>query len=263
MPLNKNMWVPRLLTGTSVIFVLLMLVLPLVVVMTEAFSSGLDLYARAVTDTYTAKALRLTLAATAAAVLLNTLFGIAAAWAITRFSFRGKGLLSTVVDVPFAVSPVIAGLVFILTFGRLSPLYPFLEACGIKIVFADPGIILATVFVTLPFVAREIIPVLEARGTDEEQAAALMGAGFYTIFLQGDLPAHPLGAAVQRDSVRGAGHGRIRRRFRGVRSFARQNQYAAPACGDSLQRVQVRRRLRRCLHTGRGGDRHPGRAQYG
>jgi sulfate transport system permease protein len=106
-------------------------------------------------------------------VLLNTLFGLAAAWVITRFSFRGKGVLSTAVDVPFAVSPVIAGLVFILTFGRLSPLHPFLDAYGIKIVFAWPGVIFATVFVTFPFVARELIPVLEARGTDEEQAAAL------------------------------------------------------------------------------------------
>jgi sulfate transport system permease protein len=188
MSLRKNTWVPRLLTGASVIFVLLMLVLPLLVVITEALGSGLALYARAVTDIYTAKALRLTLVATMAAVLLNTLFGLAAAWAVTRFSFRGKGLLSTAVDVPFAVSPVIAGLVFILTFGRLSPLSPFLEAYGIKIVFAWPGIILATVFVTLPFVARELIPVLEARGTDEEQAAALMGAGFFTIFRRVTFP---------------------------------------------------------------------------
>jgi sulfate transport system permease protein len=188
MSLNGNIWIPRLLTGTSVIFVLLMLVLPLAVVMAEALGSGLYLYARAVTDIYTVKALRLTLVATAAAVLLNTLFGLAAAWAVTRFSFRGKGVLSTIVDVPFAVSPVIAGLVFILTFGRLSPLHPFLEAYGIKIVFAEPSIILATVFVTFPFVARELIPVLEARGTDEEQAAALMGAGFFTIFRRVTFP---------------------------------------------------------------------------
>jgi sulfate transport system permease protein len=176
------MWIPRLLIGLSMLFVLLMLVLPLVVVITEALSSGLGLYARAVNDIYTTRALRLTLLATISAVLLNTLFGLAAAWAITRFSFRGKDLLSTIVDVPFAVSPVIAGLVFILTFGRMSPLHLYLDAAGLKIVFAEPGIILATVFVTFPFVARELIPVLEARGSDEEQAAALMGAGFFTIF---------------------------------------------------------------------------------
>ncbi|MDR1947102.1 MAG: sulfate ABC transporter permease subunit CysW [Desulfovibrio sp.] len=180
--MNKEIWIPRLLTAVSIAFVLLMLVLPLVVVLAEAFRSGLEVFLRAATDIYTLKALRLTLTATAAAVLLNTLFGLTAAWAVTRFSFRGKGVLSTLIDIPFAVSPVIAGLVFILVFGRISPLHPFLEAHNIKVVFAEPGIILATVFVTFPFVARELIPTLEARGTDEEQAAALMGAGFFTIF---------------------------------------------------------------------------------
>jgi sulfate transport system permease protein len=169
-------------------FVLLMLITPLLVVLFEAFSSGLALYWRAVSDKYTLLAAKLTLTATFAAVLLNTAFGLAAAWAITRFSFRGKGLLTTFIDIPFAVSPVIAGLVFILTFGRLSPLHSFLDSYGLKIVFATPGIILATVFVTFPFVAREIIPVLEARGTDEEQAAALMGAGFFTIFRRVTFP---------------------------------------------------------------------------
>ncbi|MDR0881862.1 MAG: sulfate ABC transporter permease subunit CysW [Candidatus Adiutrix sp.] len=171
-----------LLIIISVLFILLMLVTPLVVILVEAFRSGLEAYTKAVTDPYALKALKLTGLATVAAVVLNTAFGLAAAWAITRFSFRGKGLLTTFIDIPFAVSPIIAGLVFILTFGRLSYLHPFLAAHELKVVFATPGIILATVFVTLPFVAREIIPVLEARGTDEEQAAALMGAGFLTIF---------------------------------------------------------------------------------
>ena len=166
----------------SVLFILLMLVTPLVVILVEAFRSGLEAYRKAVTDPYAIRAMKLTGLATVAAVVLNTAFGLAAAWAITRFSFRGKGLLTTFIDIPFAVSPIIAGLVFILTFGRLSYLHPFLAAHDLKIVFATPGIILATIFVTLPFVAREIIPVLEARGTDEEQAAALMGAGFLTIF---------------------------------------------------------------------------------
>jgi sulfate transport system permease protein len=186
--MNKEVWIPRLLTAVGALFVVVMLVLPLIVVLAEAFSSGLDVFLKAVTDPYTIKALSLTLTATAAAVLINTLFGLTAAWAVTRFSFRGKGILSTLIDIPFAVSPVIAGLVFILIFGRIGPLYPFLEAHDIKIVFAEPGIILATVFVTFPFVARELIPTLESRGTDEEQAAALMGAGFFTIFRRVTFP---------------------------------------------------------------------------
>ncbi|MDR1685817.1 MAG: sulfate ABC transporter permease subunit CysW [Desulfovibrio sp.] len=186
--MRKEVWIPCLLIAVSVLFVGVMLVLPLVVVLTEAFSSGLNAFLRAVTDPYTIKAMRLTLTATVAAVLINTLFGLTAAWAVTRFSFRGKGILSTLIDIPFAVSPVIAGLVFILIFGRISPLHPFLDALDIKIVFAEPGIILATVFVTFPFVARELIPMLEARGTDEEQAAALMGAGFVTIFRRVTFP---------------------------------------------------------------------------
>jgi sulfate transport system permease protein len=186
--MNKEVWIPRLLTSVSVLFVAVMLVLPLIVVLAEAFGSGLSAFLKAVADPYTIKALRLTLTATVAAVLINTLFGLTAAWAVTRFSFRGKGILSTLIDIPFAVSPVIAGLVFILIFGRIGPLYPFLEAHDITIVFAEPGIILATVFVTFPFVARELIPTLESRGTDEEQAAALMGAGFFTIFRRVTFP---------------------------------------------------------------------------
>jgi sulfate transport system permease protein len=159
-----------------------MLVLPLASIFAEAFRAGWKTYLRAISDIYTLKALQLTLLATAASVALNTFFGILAAWAITRFSFRGKGLLTTLIDLPFAVSPVIAGLVFILTFGRLGWMDPILTEYDMKIVFAAPGIVLATVFVTFPFVARELIPVLEARGTDEEQAASLMGAGLLTIF---------------------------------------------------------------------------------
>jgi sulfate transport system permease protein len=174
--------IPLILIILSAIFIFLMLVMPLLIVLVEAFKDGLDFFVQAVSDPYALKALYLTGLATVSAVVLNTFFGLAAAWAITRFSFRGKGLLTTFIDIPFAVSPVIAGLIFILTFGRLSWLHPFLDANDIKVVFATPGIILATVFVTFPFVAREIIPVLEARGTDEEQAASLMGAGLMTIF---------------------------------------------------------------------------------
>ena len=116
------------------------------------------------------------------AVILNTVFGVFAAWLITKFRFRGKKLLATFIDIPVTVSPVIAGLIFVLTFGRQSFIYPYLQDLGIQVVFAVPGIVLATIFVTFPFISRELIPVLEAQGTDEEEAAALMGANGFTIF---------------------------------------------------------------------------------
>lgn len=169
-----------LLIGISVVFVVLMLVLPLITVIAEALKQGWQKYVDAVADKYTVKALWLTVEATVISVAVNTVFGLFAAWALTKFHFKGKKLLSTLIDLPVTVSPIIAGLIFVLTFGRQSPIYPLLESMGVKIVFAVPGIILATVFVTFPFISRELIPVLEAQGTDEEEAAALMGAkGFY------------------------------------------------------------------------------------
>ena len=177
-----------ILIGISVIFLFVMLVLPLVVVVTQALSKGWQCYVQAVTDEYTLKALKLTIGATAAAVVCNTIFGLCAAWAMTRFHFRGKKLLTTLIDVPVTVSPVIAGLIYILVFGKQSPLYSVLESAGIQIVFAVPGIVLATIFVTFPFVSREIIPVLESIGSDEEEAAALMGAKGWTIFTKVTFP---------------------------------------------------------------------------
>lgn len=176
------------LITVSVLFLAVMLVLPLCVVLFQAFRQGVNAYLEAVQDEYTVKALLLTLEATVAAVVLNTIFGLFAAWCITKFRFRGKKLLSTLIDVPVTVSPVIAGLIFILVFGRQSILYPYLEALDIKIVFAVPGIILATIFVTFPFISRELIPVLESEGTDEEEAAALMGAKGFTIFRKVTFP---------------------------------------------------------------------------
>lgn len=169
-----------LLIGISVLFVVLMLVLPLITVIAEALKQGWQKYVDAVADKYTVKALWLTVEATVISVAVNTVFGLFAAWALTKFHFKGKKLLGTLIDLPVTVSPIIAGLIFVLTFGRQSPIYPLLESMDVKIVFAVPGIILATVFVTFPFISRELIPVLEAQGTDEEEAAALMGAkGFY------------------------------------------------------------------------------------
>ena len=174
--------VKGLLIGISVIFLFIMLVLPLYVVITESLRKGLSFYLEASTDESTVKALQLTLEATVIALICNTIFGLFAAWAITRFRFRGKKILTTLIDIPVTVSPIIAGLIYILVFGKQSFLYPYLQSLGIKIVFAVPGIVLATIFVTFPFVSRELIPVLEARGTDEEEAAALMGAKGLTIF---------------------------------------------------------------------------------
>ena len=171
-----------ILIGISFLFVFLMLVLPLITVIAESLQQGFSVYAEAVADEYTVKAVLLTLEATVFAVAINTVFGLFAAWALTKFRFKGKKLLSTLIDLPVTVSPIIAGLIFVLTFGRQSPIYPLLQELDIKIVFAVPGIILATIFVTFPFISRELIPVLEAQGTDEEEAAALMGAKGFTIF---------------------------------------------------------------------------------
>ncbi len=179
---KESKLVKWLLIGISFLFIFVMLVLPLVTVITEALKQGFAVYAEAISDKYTVKALLLTLEAAVTATVINTIFGLFAAWLLTKFRFRGKKLLGSLIDLPVTVSPIIAGLIFVLTFGRQSAIYPLLEKLDIKIVFAVPGIILATVFVTFPFISRELIPVLEAEGTDEEEAAALMGAGGFTIF---------------------------------------------------------------------------------
>ncbi|MDO4308099.1 MAG: sulfate ABC transporter permease subunit CysW [Eubacteriales bacterium] len=177
-----------LLIGISVLFLVIMLVVPLITVITEALRKGWEFYKEAILDEYTVKAFWLTVEATVLALLCNSVFGLFAAWALTRYHFKGKKVLTTLIDIPVTVSPIIAGLIYILTFGKQSPLYPLLKAWDIKIVFAVPGIVLATIFVTFPFVSRELIPVLEAQGTDEEEAAALMGANGLTIFRKVTFP---------------------------------------------------------------------------
>lgn len=176
------------LIGLSITFILVMLVLPMVSVIRYALQAGFQTYQEAIFDGYTIKAFKLTITVVITAVIINTIFGLFAAWTITKFHFRGKNVLMTLIDIPFAISPVIAGLVFVLTFGRIGWAYDFLQANDIKIVFAVPGIILATIFVTFPFISREIIPVLNAQGKDEEEAAALMGAGGFYIFTRITLP---------------------------------------------------------------------------
>ncbi|MBR1851908.1 MAG: sulfate ABC transporter permease [Lachnospiraceae bacterium] len=177
-----------ILISVSVIFVGFMLVIPLISVVVNSLSKGVGFYIESLTTKNVISAHKVTLIATISAVLVNTFFGLVASWAITRFSFKGKQVLSTLIDIPFSISPVIAGLAFIMTFGRLGWAAPILNwfnqtfGTDIKIVFAIPGVILATIFVTFPFVSRELIPVLNAEGTDEEEAAALMGAKGLNIF---------------------------------------------------------------------------------
>ena len=183
--LGPVQWVLILLCA---VFLCVMLVLPLVYIVVTALREGFAVYWAAVTDSYALKAVALTLRVTLLAVVVNTLFGLCAAWCITKFAFRGKKVVSTLIDLPVTVSPVIAGLIFVLLYGRQSVLYPFLHGHGINIIFAVPGIVLATIFVTFPFISRELIPVLTAQGTDEEEAAALMGAGAFTIFRKVTFP---------------------------------------------------------------------------
>lgn len=172
----------------SAAFLCIMLILPLVYILCTAFREGIKVYLAAITDEYALKAVQLTLQATVWAVVINTIFGLCAAWCITKFSFRGKKVVSTLIDLPVTVSPIIAGLIYVLLYGRQSALYPFLHEHDIDIIFAVPGIIMATIFVTFPFISREIIPVLNAQGTDEEEAAALMGANAFTIFRRVTFP---------------------------------------------------------------------------
>ena len=162
--------------------------LPLIYIVATALREGLGAYFNAVSDEYALKAALLTIKATVWAVVINTIFGISAAWCLTKFAFKGKKILSTFIDLPVTVSPIIAGLIFVLTFGRQGGLYSLLDEMGIQIIFAVPGIVLATIFVTFPFISRELIPVLTAQGTDEEEAAALMGANTFTIFRKVTFP---------------------------------------------------------------------------
>ena len=176
------------LIGISAAFLFVMLVLPLAVVISNAFRDGWMVFREAVMDEYTVKALQLTLLAAISAVTVNTIFGIFASYLLSKYYFRGRQVLASLIDIPFSISPVIAGLVFILTFGNVGWMGEFLKSHDIKIVFAVPGVVLATIFVTFPFVFRELFLVMNAQGKDEEEAAALMGAGGFRIFRRITLP---------------------------------------------------------------------------
>jgi sulfate transport system permease protein len=177
-----------LLIGVSLVFLGVFLVAPLVAVFYQALEKGLGAYFRALADADARAAIGLTILTAAIVVPINTVFGVAAAWAIAKFEFRGKQLLITLIDLPFSVSPVIAGLVFVLVFGRNGWLGPWLEAHNLRIIWAVPGVVLATLFVTFPFVARELIPLMQAQGTEEEEAARVLGASGWQTFWRVTLP---------------------------------------------------------------------------
>ncbi|MBC6906999.1 sulfate ABC transporter permease subunit CysW [Saccharophagus sp. K07] len=176
------------LIAVALIFLALFLVIPLIAVFKEAFSKGVEVYFASIREPDAWAAVKLTLLAAAIAVPLNVIFGISAAWAITKFRFRGKQVLITLIDLPFAVSPVVAGLIYVLLFGTKGWLGPWLGEHDIKIIFAVPGIVLATIFVTFPFVARELIPLMEEQGTSYEEAALTLGASGWQTFWKVTLP---------------------------------------------------------------------------
>jgi len=181
-------WVRRLLIGVALVFLSLFLFVPLVAVFFEAFKKGWDVYLAAVTDPDAVSAIWLTLTAAAIAVPLNLVFGVAAAWAIAKFDFHGKSVLLTLIDLPFSVSPVIAGLIYVLVFGLQGWFGAWLIDNDHKVIFAIPGIVLATIFVTFPFVARELIPLMQAQGQEQEEAACVLGASGWQTFWKVTLP---------------------------------------------------------------------------
>lgn len=186
--LREPVAVKAVLIATAVAYVVLMLLFPLGAVLTEAFRKGWDAWAAAISEPDARSAIRLTLLVAAISVPLNTIFGIAAAWAITKFDFRGKTALITLIDLPFSVSPVVSGLVFVLLFGAAGWFGPWLDERGIRIVFALPGLVLATMFVTFPFVARQLIPLMTLQGRAEEEAALTLGASGFQTFWRVTLP---------------------------------------------------------------------------
>ncbi len=181
-------WVRFSLIAVALAFLTLFLFVPLVAVFFEAFKKGLEVYWAAITEPDARSAIGLTLLAAGISVPLNLVFGVSAAWAIAKFDFRGKNLLLTLIDLPFSVSPVIAGLIYVLVFGLQGWFGPWLQAHDLKIIFAVPGIVLATVFITFPFVARELIPLMQAQGVEQEEAARVLGATGWQMFWRVTLP---------------------------------------------------------------------------
>jgi sulfate transport system permease protein len=187
-PTGEPVWVRWILITVALAFLALFLVVPLVAVFVEAFSKGVGLYFRTLADPMTLSAIKLTFIAAGISVPMNCIFGVAAAWAITKFDFSGKNILITLIDLPFAVSPVISGMIYVLVFGAQGWFGPWLIDHNIRIIFAVPGIVLATTFVTFPFVARELIPLMQSQGRNEEEAARTLGARGWQMFWRVTLP---------------------------------------------------------------------------
>ena len=187
-PTHEPKWIRVVLILIALAFMFLFLVLPLATIFTEALRKGVEAYLTALEEPDAWSAIRLTLLTASIAVPLNLVFGVAAAWAIAKYEFRGKAFLTTLVDLPFSVSPVVAGLIYVLVFGTQGWLGPWLQAHNIKIIFAVPAIVLATIFVTFPFIARELIPLMQAQGNEEEQAAIVLGASGWQTFWYVTLP---------------------------------------------------------------------------
>jgi sulfate transport system permease protein len=185
---TESIGAKAVLISAAFLYMVLIIVMPLITVLVEAFKHGLGTYAEALSDPDAQAAIRLTLLVAAIAVPLNLLFGLAASWAIAKFEFKGKAFLITLIDLPFSISPVISGLVYVLLFGAQSMLGPWLKQHGVEILFAVPGIVLATIFVTFPFVARELIPLMQEQGTAEEEAAITLGANGWQTFTRVTLP---------------------------------------------------------------------------
>lgn len=187
-PVTESRAVRWVLTTIALLFLALFLVVPLAAVFVQAFSKGIDFYVESLRDPDAWSAIKLTLLTAAIAVPLNVVFGLAASWAIAKFEFKGRALLTTLIDLPFSVSPVISGLIYVLMFGAQGWFGPWLMSHDVQIIFAVPGIVLATIFVTFPFVARELIPLMQAQGNDEEEAAHVLGASGWQIFRRVTLP---------------------------------------------------------------------------
>jgi sulfate transport system permease protein len=185
---TESPWVRRTLIAVALLFLTLFLFVPLAAVFVEAFKKGWDVYLAAIVEDDARSAIKLTLLTAAIAVPLNLVFGVAAAWAIAKFDFRGKNLLLTLIDLPFSVSPVISGLIYVLVFGLQGWLGHWLQDHDLKVIFAVPGIVLATLFVTFPFIARELVPLMQAQGTEQEEAARVLGASGWQIFRRVTLP---------------------------------------------------------------------------
>ena len=247
-----------IIIALAVSFLTVFVVLPLVVVFASAFSKGVMAYFSALAEPEALSAIRLTLLVAAISVSLNLVFGVVAAWAITKFDFSGKTILITLIDLPFSVSPVISGLVFVLLFGAQGFFGTWLQAHNVHILFAVPGIALATIFVTFPFVARALIPLMQEQGTQEEEAAISLGASGLQTFFRVTLPNIKWGLLVWRAVVQRARHGRVRRSIGGLWPYSRRDQHHAAPGRDFVQRISIRGVVRDRFAFGDAGADHAG-----